>query len=317
MGSSHSGAIPPERQSHQPDVRDVIDVGDRKDRAEGRIPWHDEIRTIASMNAVSFVQAMLDTDGLSDTANSAIEDVIGEATDKLDEAAAERKIHQLLVECGARGPEWELVVDRIARYANAVLDAWLRTGAIYGELGKRRIRVEASERQRIRLAFNKDLRDEILATTVVNALEALQKDIRHGTGWDPGKGAKLTTYFLRGCLFHFKTAFECHLRSERANLQNHAGPSDLDPLNELHYDSLCDTGLGADPADLVSEQDSIRRHLAPLNEQERQIVYWHTAGYTHAEIAQLLDTTAKAIERKWARLRAKHQWIANLSSRRS
>ena len=260
---------------------------------------------------------MMATDRPSGAATGAIEDVIDEATDKLEEAAAEWEIHQLLVECGARGPEWELVVDRIARYAKAVLDAWLRTGAIYGELGKCRIHVEASERQRFRLAFNEDLREEILATTIVSALEALQKDIRHGTGWNPGKGAKLTTYFLRGCLFHFKTVFEHHLRSERANLQNHAGTSDLDPLDELHYDSLCDTGLGADPADLVGDQDLIRRHLAPLNEQERQIVYWHTAGYTHAEIAQLLDTTAKAIERKWARLRAKHQWIANLSSRRS
>ncbi|MET8650900.1 hypothetical protein [Nocardia aurea] len=123
------------------------------------------------------------TDSPSGTATGAIEDVIDEATDKLDEAAAEWEIHQLLVECGARGPEWELVVDRIARYAKAVLDAWLRTGAIYGELGKCRIHVEASERQRFRLAFNEDLREEILATTIVSALEALQKDIRQGIGW--------------------------------------------------------------------------------------------------------------------------------------
>ncbi|WP_194828245.1 hypothetical protein [Nocardia sp. XZ_19_231] len=266
--------------------------------------------------SMSCVQAML-TEEVSSSADPAteIEEVIGEANDALDEAAAEQEIHRRLVDCEARGPDWELVVERLSRYANEVLDPWIRTGAIYSRLACHHIVVDATYSERFRLAVNEDLRKDVLATTIASALVQLRNGICGGRGWNPHGGAKLTTYFLRGCLYAFKHAFAQILGGKREQSRSD-GP---DELADQRYPSLCDTGLGADPADIASNRDLIRYHLMQLDAESRRIVWAKAAGYTHLEIAELFlpNKTPKAIERKLARLAADHPWIANLSTRRS
>ncbi|NKY59407.1 hypothetical protein [Nocardia flavorosea] len=320
MGSSHSGAIPPDRQS---DAEDTVVSYGPEDQAEGVLAHgvaEEEILDLTAdgLDEMSFIEAMLARNYMPAPSEDIVEEVISEATDALDEADAEQEMHTLLLDCNVEGPVWEEVVASLSRYTNEVLDVWIRSGAIYSKLTGHYIAVTTSYSQRFRLAVNEDLREEIIAESIAVALEKLQAGIRDGTGWNPALGAKLTTFFLRGCLFAFKRTVEAHLRQDRKRALGSIGAHDVEQPDDRGYPSQYGTGLGIDPAEAVANRDLIRQHLEQLDAHDRQIVWAKAAGYTHAEIAQLFpNKTAKAIERKLARLAANHRWIANLSTRRS
>ncbi|WP_280493681.1 hypothetical protein [Nocardia asiatica] len=246
-----------------------------------------------------------------------MEEIIAEASDALDQAAAEHEMYQALLACNVEGPVWKVVMEETTRYARAALEAWSCSGAIFAKLAENLLMLDASDIERRRLSSDAYLREDIVADTIAAALYKLQKGIREGSGWNPSRGAKLRTYFVRGCLHEFKQVFESHLRWERGHRQEPAVQEDAEPDERGHV-GLYDTRLGVDPAVIVSNRDLIRWHLDQLDERDRQIVWAKAAGYKHAEIAHLFQSkTAKAIERRLARLAEAYEWIANLSTRRS
>lgn len=228
--------------------------------------------------------------------------LVAEAAAALDRVHADCELFALLVEHNAEGVVWENVVEELAAYASQVLDPWIRSGAIYIQLSRKFIGMPAWSAGRQRLVDDQTCREDVIAHTIIRALEKLRRGLREGTGWDPRKGLALNSYFINGCL----TEFVCVFEKERQWWNTHQGAADYDEAIELIGFSasvLWGSRVVADPADIVTNRIVLLEHLAGLTADDRTALWAHLNGYSHAEIAHLLHVTSKAIERRLHRLR--------------
>ncbi|WP_067834348.1 sigma-70 family RNA polymerase sigma factor [Nocardia lijiangensis] len=235
--------------------------------------------------------------------DGSVADLVGEAVDALERAQADRALYELAAEHGGTGPVWEHLVEALAEYAWQVLDPWIHRRGIYPVLSRMFVGLEVGTLARERLANDQVHREEVIAHTISRALYKLGKALRTDTGWDPGKGLTLRSYFLNGCLHEFVYVYQ----KEQRWSGTHTAPiedSDADELIESGRGALWASGLGRDPADIVTNRIVLLEHLATLRADDRTLLWAHAVGYSHAEIAHLFsDVTPKAIERRLYRLR--------------
>ncbi|MEU8899017.1 hypothetical protein [Nocardia sp. NPDC048505] len=217
--------------------------------------------------------------------------------------AAEQELFDLVDATGFRGPAWDVLADRLVRYGLVVLTAWLRSGHIFAQtegMG-RDLHPSVRERQLVSARLSEDLVND----TVAAALVSFRRKALAGTGWRRDGGASLSAYFIRSCLYAFVDAFRRYRRSGE--------------LSETCVDSLeefPDSRSGPDVAETVVNRRVVYHHLAELSERDRNLVWGKASGYTAAEIATLFDwASAKAVERRWARLRLEHTWINRLAGK--
>lgn len=222
---------------------------------------------------------------------------------------ADLELFDLLVEHGAQGVVWETVVEELSAHASQVLEPWICSGKIYAQTTNKMLGVPDWPAGRDRLARDGTYREDVIAHIVVRALEKLQKGLRAGTGWNPGKGLSLASYFITGCVHEFVYVF----KKEYQWWTTHQ--SELTDSSDEIRDSpgLWSPRMGADPADIVTDRMAILEHLAGLHPDDRMTLWAHAHGYSNAEIAYLMRVTTKAVERRLYRLRKKtHQSVRNL-----
>ncbi|MFF3569251.1 hypothetical protein ACFYXQ_15885 [Nocardia jiangxiensis] len=151
-----------------------------------------------------------------------------------------------------------------------------------------------------RLSTDTFCREEVIAHTIARTLEKLRNAIRTGTGWDPRKGLALRSYFINGCL----NEFVCVVRKERKWWTTHPGaPAEAGESTETAR-LLWGSRINVDPAEIVTNRVVLFQYLAGLSAQDRKVLWAHTIGYSHAEIAYLFrKATSKAIERRLHKIR--------------
>ncbi|MGW0180146.1 hypothetical protein [Nocardia sp. NPDC003345] len=226
---------------------------------------------------------------------------VAQAVELLNEAAAEQELYELLRAHEVRGEVWETVVATITAYAGQVLDPWIWTGEIYRRLAKKRIRLQAGPAERASLTADREYRQEVIGRTIIGALTKFQAKMREGKGWNPCRGAKLTTYFLTACLYEFPQAFGEDLRWRRTNQLIGSEYDDVVKLLDTRQSSTIRAG---DPLDAVTDRLMIQAFLATLTDIDKIIVLAASHGYTHREIAHLFpELTVRAVEGRIGQIR--------------
>lgn len=89
--------------------------------------------------------------------------------------AADRLLWETVQADGFSGRRWSLLVNDLARYGLAVMDAWMRTGYIFAKVKQVGRPLGHTEDETRELATDFDLRAELGAETVAKALERFQQ----------------------------------------------------------------------------------------------------------------------------------------------
>ncbi|PPK67894.1 sigma factor-like helix-turn-helix DNA-binding protein [Actinokineospora auranticolor] len=198
-----------------------------------------------------------------------------------DEQAERRRhdiaVYDVLALEGFRGRNWDRFADDLARYGYATVMAWLRCGEMFAFCANQNRALPAPP-----WYWTDDDRAELANLTVTTALNDFRRRAGEGTGWNPDGGASIRTYFMGNCVLSFPN----HYRRWLGEQERHA------PLTEVNGDRHA-----VDPADLAVTALTAREALDDIpDERTRRAVVLHAQGYTHAEIADLIDTTPRAVE---------------------
>ncbi|GAB2640957.1 RNA polymerase sigma factor [Nocardia goodfellowii] len=220
---------------------------------------------------------------------------------------AEHELFDVVSATGFRGPAWDVLADRLVRYGLVVLTAWLRSGHIFAETNAlgRDLCPSVQERELVAVRLSEDLANDAVSA----ALASFQRKALAGNGWRKDGGASLSAYFVRACLYAFIDAFRKYRRTGELS----ATGIGTDPIVAGDYR---EPASGPDFTESVVNRAVLYTHLAQLTERDRNMVWGKASGYTAAEIAGLFDwPSAKAVERRWARLRLEYAWINRLAGK--
>jgi hypothetical protein len=293
LGTSDLDAVPPDR--------DPSDPGNLSDGL--RSCASDPLPTRSGGKRAD-AEAEPAADAPSPCSSCAVCSASGPARDGLDRAGAERDLFELLIKHRVEGEVWQTVVTELSKYASRVLDQWILSRQIYAKLAAKGITLRAEPDQQELLALDWDRRQDIVNNTVVGALLNFQQKMRAGRGWDPCQGLKIRTYFINTCLYEFVRVFEADRRWRSVNRFLPLECNDIAEIEELGFRSPWGARMGADPAEMVIEQMSIKEYLENLTPEDKTILWESANGRTHAEIADLFPSmTSKAIERRLSRIR--------------
>lgn len=223
-------------------------------------------------------------------------DKLDDLAERIARRAADTELIAELGRTGFSGPGYEAFADDLARYALSVLGGWLRTGHVFSLTRA----LAPSEHELLDFADNKDARTEIAVMTIATALPKFRQKALVEGGWDPEKGASLTTYFMRACVF----AFPNQLRAQR-RLRNKWHNQDDATRGELVD---LDRGAVNDTADLAVGNSRVVDHLRGLDDRTRPIVAAALDGYSQSEMLELFgEESERAVEGVLYRWRRREQ----------
>ncbi|MBS2936860.1 hypothetical protein KDN32_03770 [Nocardioides sp. J2M5] len=277
-----------------------LETGDDQDDPDDG----DEEDEEAELDAAELAELAGDVDADAEAGREAVYSGLTKAErDELD-ALAERIARQasdkeLIAELrsnGFEGRKYEVFADDLARYALSVLGGWLRTGHIF-TLARR---ADPYEEELFEFADSKDARTELAVMTIATAMPAFRERALVDSGWDPEKGASLTTYFMGAVVF----AFPNQLR-DRRRLTNRWQRQDRQHTGELVN---LDRGAITDTADLAVGNARVIDHLNSLKPRERNIVAATLDGYSQEEMIEMFgEESVRAIEGVLYRWRTREQ----------
>ena len=166
-----------------------------------------------------------------------------------------------------------------------MLTAWIATNVI---------RERVAERARKKLAkpptaLTQHDAEDLAADTIARVLEKFRVDVLGAGTWNPKKGASLKTFWIGYCVLKYPDLYDRWCTQQRHWIQGlELAEHDADRPPDLCYQ---DPARQHDLADVVNE--ALR---SVGSNATAKVLVLQEAGYSHAEIAELLDTTVKAIE---------------------
>lgn len=138
---------------------------------------------------------------------------------RLARLQADQELVERLRRDGFAGKEYEVFKTTLVGYGYSVMQAWIGNGQIFQlvqELGRP---VTCSDELKQHLRDDVDDQRDLAADTVARTLEPfLDRALRHG-GWDPAKGANLTTYFVGALKREFPNAFRPWARERNVRIR--------------------------------------------------------------------------------------------------
>lgn len=228
------------------------------------------------------------------------------------QVAADAELFDLLREEDFGGPGWALLEERLARHGLSVLEAWLQNGEVFAQAAERGMQLEPTEFELDELRRWSDVRDELKFFSVAKALVSFRRKARDGVGWTAEGGASIETYFVTGCVYAFVSAFSKRRKEERKWAEDALIRLDDPrvPVDELT--AAAAQGI-EDSAERSMIPELVRSVLDSWAPRDKAILWGKVNGKTNREIAQELFVTEKAVERRWSRLMAMHEWVRSLS----
>jgi RNA polymerase sigma factor (sigma-70 family) len=212
------------------------------------------------------------------SANPAMPDPV-ELAERAARLQADCQLYDALAAQGFAGPAYAVFEDDLASYGHQVMTAWLATGYIFAVcrqagLGLKSMPIPAADRE------------DLVQETVAAALVAFKRKGLQQGGWRPEGGASLKTYFTGALRGQFANIWRKWLRTQADS----AGQ-----LLEVVPAGAVSPAPG--PEDIAVRRDEIRRGLAGIeSDRTRAALVLAEDGYEHAEIAEILDVTARAVE---------------------
>ncbi|WP_131737818.1 hypothetical protein [Actinomadura roseirufa] len=195
---------------------------------------------------------------------------------------ADRRLVRFLSEHEFTGPAYRRFEEDIVRYGIAVIGAWTREKLIFDKCRGIGIVLPWPGAE-----WPKDDQLELTWETVGRAAVKLRGRLIRDE-WDPGEGATLNTFFIRGCLYEFPGPYLAWHRAESRRRVEVAALPDHQQADGL-----------PGPEDILVARDEARRSLSTVtDEKARTVLILAARGYTHAEIAHLLGdgATARSVE---------------------
>ncbi|MFE3195959.1 caspase family protein [Nocardia sp. NPDC059240] len=213
----------------------------------------------------------------------------------------------LLAVAGGDSVAWEMLSGALARYATAVLKAWLQSGYIFVVAAQLGIPgITPSQAELDQLLSDRKLREDLIRMAIVQALHELRAELDTPRSWRLARDTSLNSDFVNRCVLALAQQFRAHRRvTDQMTKLRETYPSALVTVVSSTEDILHDTITQA-----VGEQD-----LQDLPERDRMILWGNLSGYTNAEIAQMVgNVSVRTIEARWAELRRSHPWAATLET---
>jgi DNA-directed RNA polymerase specialized sigma24 family protein len=188
------------------------------------------------------------------------------------------------------GPGYEQFELVLARYGLGITKAWIRQGGIFGKCYEKGISglPEPPPGALTQLGVAEQLADE----TVARALRGFRDTVLVTGRWDPARGASLKTYFIGQCLVRFPNVYRFWLRTEVYPARHEQLVDEL-----AVFDRPAGGGPATDPADLAIIQQEIDTVLADAPKRTKTMLVLLAAGYTQADIANMLNMTENAVQK--------------------
>lgn len=196
---------------------------------------------------------------------------------------------------GFTGDDYEKLADDLTAYSLPVLRGWMYSGHVFAITAARNYVLKPTEHELECLKRDPDLRGSLAGMTIARALPYFRTHALLNGGWSVDGGASLTTYFTGACAAIFPNEF----RQQRRDRTRWSAISTTDD------DALLDTSVSSsqDPAVIATGSMWVQEVLNGLKPRHRKVVQLRLYGYTEAEIAEMLDTTERAVEAVMYRFR--------------
>lgn len=211
--------------------------------------------------------------------------------DRVDRLAADFEMVTDLALEGFNGQNFDVFQSELARYALAVLMAWMRRGLILARCRDRGF--GGLPEPPLRAFDDPDTVESLAGLTVAVALEKFRTTVLMRGRWDYRRGASLRTYFIGQCLIRFANIYRDwhtdHMKDRQLPSADH---ETLEALERRQVPGV---------AELVLEQEEITRALSGMQDPRvRTAFIRHAQGYTQDQIAAELGVNRKAVERMLA-----------------
>jgi DNA-directed RNA polymerase specialized sigma24 family protein len=215
---------------------------------------------------------------------------------------ADEQLRLRLAQTGYAGPDYARFAGELAAYGLAICEAWLVTGLMFAQCRRHGRDAGAPPTD-----WSADDRCELALETVALALKGFRDRALIRGDWSVHHGASLRTYFVGSCILAFPNVYRAWRRERR-----HWGYTDLD---EQAVSMLADTQPG--PEDVVLSELGLRAELSNVDTRTAMALSLAAQGYSHEEIAEVVQTTARAVEALLYRHRRRSREARSRSTTRS
>lgn len=196
---------------------------------------------------------------------------------------------------GYVGPVWDAFADALAAYGFQVMIAWIVTGEVY-----RQCRLKGfggSDITAPTWRVERAAAEELALETVAVSVRAFRDQVLPTGRWQAKGGASVKTYFIGQCLIRFPTVF----RRWRREQQPH-------PSFPLTGAELRPAGASDEPETRAVAKLELQRLLRQTGGHQKQaMLILDAEGFSHPEIAEILEVSTRAVESQLYRHRAKHR----------
>lgn len=203
-----------------------------------------------------------------------------QSRDNLDRRLADRKLVETLSADGFTGRRYEQFQANLIAYGIPVLQGWMYSGHIFKLTAGRGYPLTPTPDELEELSNDPQVRDELANMTVALALPRFRQEALIRGGWRVDGGASLTSYFMGSCLSVFPNEFRSHRGARSRWRRAHR-------LEATHLDPAA--GCEPGPDVVVPGTLEICGNLADLDQLTAAVVALRLDGYSHGEIAELLD----------------------------
>ena len=199
-------------------------------------------------------------------------------------------LYNRLASAGSKGRDWEKFANALVEYGLAVLKAWISTAVITRHVWERTgIRLPEPPVQ-----LTSEDAEDLSASTVADALNRFRDQVLRAGRWIPNGGASLSTYWIGYCILRYPDTYRPWINEQKRwhlALQGVQGDLVVGMAPE-----------NSDPARQLEVEAEVEEALSSVQvEATQQILQLKAQGYSHIEIAELLDCTTKSIESRLAR----------------
>lgn len=200
------------------------------------------------------------------------------------------------------GPQYQQFIQRLMEYGWRTLISWSADGVIFERTARAGRPVPA---HMVQTSWGEHERSQVVTDTVLKGTIIFREHGLVRAKWNAAAGAGLPTYFVGASILAFRPVYIRWFNDHRlGQAELDRGPADADDGPHAHPD--IPDQRATDPAKAATTYDDIAHLRQQLpDSQLREALSWIAFGYSHAQAAQLVGLTPKALERRLARARAR------------
>lgn len=213
-----------------------------------------------------------------------------------DRRQQDHELVEHLRQSGFRGDDYEQFARMLTQYAYATLMKAIRTGdahtLIYRSTGIFLDLVRLGE------ASQEDT-ESLVRDSIADAWPRFRENALIGGGWDVTKGANVTTYFTRACVYKFVDCYRSWARSTTdgaalVRLDDAERSTRVHPATHRNREN---------PEEYAVQHDEIQRAMSGLTDRDKEVLVLTAIGLPTSQIANRLRVSESTIRRTLTRVK--------------